>query len=145
MRLLVSAIAIALPLAAASAQAPEFPKLDAFAPGSGRIWFSGCVLEAERNVRCTSAAPEVLDAIAQPGDQSPGLALETFVSDVFIEKGCAFQPAPESFRVNGGFFSFDSQAAKDIRCKGKGSKLEVSPDGMALADTLYFFSGEPAP
>lgn len=145
MRYFLSAIAIMFPLAAASAQAPAFPKLGAFAPGSGKIWFSGCVLEADRYVSCKSAAPEVLDAISQAGDQTPGLALETHVSDVFIEKGCAFQPAPESFRVNGMLLSFDSKSAKDIRCKGKSAKLEISPDGMALADTLYFFSGEPAP
>jgi hypothetical protein len=129
----------------ASAETPGFPKLGAFAPGSGKVWFSGCVFEADRYVSCKSAAPDVLEAISNPGDQPPGAALQTFVSDAFIEKGCAFEAAPDSLRVNGVFLSFDSAAAKDIRCKGKPWKLEFSPDGMVLADTLYFFSGEPAP
>ncbi len=142
MRLLTCLIAVALPIL--SAQAQEFPKLDAFGPGSGKIWFSGCVFEADRYVSCKSAAPDVLEAIANPGDQAPGLALQTHISDVFIEKGCAFEAAADSFRVNGVFLSFDSSAAKDIRCKGKAGKLAFSPDGMALQDTLFFFADGPA-
>ena len=92
-----------------------------------------------------TVAPEALAAISNPGEDTPGAALQMFISDVFIEKGCAFEAAPESLRVNGVFLSFDSKSAKDIRCKGKPSKLEFGPDGMALADTLYFFSNEPAP
>ena len=107
-RLLLTVLATALPLAAASAEA-EFPKLGAFEPGSGKIWFSGCTFEADRYVSCKSAAPEVIEAISNPGDQTPGLALQTYVSDVFIEKGCSFEAAPESFRVNGVFLSFDSK------------------------------------
>jgi len=138
---LAFAISIATP---ALAQAPNFPKRDAFEPGSGKVWFSGCVFEADRYVTCKSAAPGVLEAIADPGDQPAGLALQTYVSDVFIEKGCAFEAAPDSFRVNGVFLSFDSSSAKDIRCKGKAAKLEFSPDGMALSDTLFFYFDGPA-
>lgn len=145
MRSLLAAASIALPLAAASAQAPEFPKLDAFEPGSGKVWFSGCAFEADRYVSCKSAAPGVLEAIANPGDQTPGAALQTFISDVFIEKGCAFEAAPESFRVNGVFLSFDTKAGTDIRCKGTPSKLAFGPDGMTFLDTLYFFFDGPAP
>lgn len=138
------ALAFALPLGAAVAQTPgALPKLEAFAPGSGKVWFSGCVLEADRYVSCKSAQREILDAIASPGDQTPGLALQTFISDVFIEKGCSFEAPPDSFRVNGVFLSFDSNAAKDIRCKGKASKPAFGPDGISLADTLYFFSDTP--
>ena len=108
--------------------------------------FSSRALQAgARGYVTKSAAPEVLEAISNPGEDTPGAALQMFISDAFIEKGCAFEAAPESFRVNGVFLSFDSKSAKDIRCKGKASKLEFSPDGIALADTLYFFSGEPAP
>ncbi|WP_334145730.1 hypothetical protein [Hyphomicrobium sp.] len=142
-RLLSSVLATVLPLAAASA-AVEFPKLGAFEPGSGKIWFSGCTFEADRYVSCKSAAPEVIEAISNPGDQTPGLALQTFVSDVFIEKGCAFEAAPESFRVNGIFLSFDSNAAKDIRCKGKAATLVFGPEGMSLQDTVFFFRDGPA-
>lgn len=142
-RLLLSVLATALPLAAASAQA-EFPKRGAFEPGSGKIWFSGCTFEADRYVSCKSAAPEVIEAISNPGDQTPGLALQTYVSDIFIEKGCSFEAVPESFRVNGVFLSFDSNAAKDIRCKGKSMKLAFGPEGMSLQDTLFFFSDGPA-
>jgi hypothetical protein len=142
-RLLLSVLAISLPLAADSAEA-EFPKLGAFEPGSGKIWFSGCAFEADRYVSCKSAAPEVIEAISNPGDQPPGLALQTFVSDVFIEKGCAFEAAPESFRVNGVFLSFDSNTAKDIRCKGKAATLAFAPEGMSLQDTLFFFRDGPA-
>src|SRR5690554_4434912 len=92
-------LAAVLPAASALAQAPAFPRLDAFEPGAGRIWFSDCVLEADRYVSCKSAAPGVLAAIGNPGDQTPGLVLQTYVSDVFIEKGCAFEAAPDSFRV----------------------------------------------
>jgi hypothetical protein len=66
-----------------------------------------------------------------------------FISDMFIEKGCAFEAAPDTFRVNGIFLSFDSKSAKDIRCQGKKSTLTFSPEGMALLDTLYFFSAGP--
>lgn len=142
---LFEVLAFALLLAApASAQAPVFPKLGEFAPGSGKVWFSGCALEADRYVSCKSAAPDVLETIANPGDQGPGAALQTFISDVFIEKGCAFEAAQDSFRVNGVFLSFDSNAAKDIRCKGKAAKLAFSPEGMTLQDTLYFFFDGPA-
>ncbi len=145
MRFALYILVLALPLAGVRAQTIDFPKLGAFEPGSGKIWFSGCVLEADRYVSCKSAAPEVLAAIASPGDQTPGFALQTFISDVFIEKGCAFEAPPDSFRVNGVFLSFDSQASKDIRCKGKPSKLAFGPEGMALVDTLYFFTEGPAP
>ena len=145
MRFLCLLLAVALPILSAHAQAPAFPKLGAFEPGSGKVWFSGCVFEADRYVGCKSAAPGVLDAIANPGDQTPGLALQTFIGDVFIERGCAFEAAPESFRVNGVFLSFDSTSAKDIRCQGKAAKLAFGPDGMSLQDTLYFFSDGPAP
>ncbi|MCC7251679.1 hypothetical protein [Hyphomicrobium sp.] len=144
MRSLYCALMLSLAAGSLHAQAPEFPKLDAFAPGSGRIWFSGCTFEADRYVSCKSAAPDVLEAIANPGDQTAGAALQTYVSDVFIEKGCAFEAPPESFRVNGIFLSFDSNAAKDIRCKVAPSKLGFSPEGMTFLDTLYFFSGDPA-
>lgn len=146
MRLVTFHLAAALSLAApAHAQSPAFPKLDAFAPGSGKVWFSGCVFEADRYVTCKSAAPEVLEAVSHPGDQTPGLALQTHISDVFIEKGCAFEARPDSFRVNGVFLSFDSAAAKDIRCNGKAGTLAFDPDGMALHETLFFFSDGPAP
>jgi hypothetical protein len=129
----------------AGGEATGMPGLDALGPESGRIWFSGCVLEADRYVSCKSAARGVLEAIGNPGDQTAGAALQTYVSDVFIEKGCAFEAPPESFRVNGVFLSFDSKAAKNIRCGGKPGALAFAPDGMALLDTLYFFSGGPAP
>lgn len=143
MRLIACLIAIALSIAPVQAQ--EFPKLDAFVPGSGKVWFSGCVFEADRYVSCKSAAPDVLEAISHPGDQTPGLALQTLISDVFIEKGCAFEARPDSFRVNGVFLSFDGTAAKDIRCNGKAGTLAFGPDGMALLDTLFFFTDGPAP
>ena len=91
---------------------------------------------------CKNAEPSILDAISHPGDQTPGAALQTFVSDLFIEKGCAFEAQPESFRVNGVFLSFDTQSAKDIRCKGKTSSVQFAPQGMTFLDTLYFFSGD---
>lgn len=144
---LLSLLAATLWLAAGSAHAQDgtasLPGLDAFEPGSGRLWLSACAYEADRYVSCKSAAPAVLEAIAQPGDQTAGAALQTFVSDVFIEKGCAFEVQPESFRVNGLFLSFDTKSAKDIRCKGKKSALVFGPDGMTFLDTLYFFSGDP--
>lgn len=122
--------------------AASLPGLKAFEPGSGRVWFSQCAFEADRYVSCKSAAPDVLAAVSQPGDQTAGAALQTFVSDLFIEKGCAFEAPPESFRVNGLFLSFDTRSAKDIRCKGKTSALGFGPDGMTFLDTLYFFSGD---
>lgn len=144
-RLLFPVLAMALPLAAASAEAPDLPKRGAFGPGSGKVWFSGCIFEADRYVSCKSAMSDVLEAIASPGDQTPGSALQTFISDVFIEKGCAFEAAPENFRVNGVFLSFDTKSAKDIRCEGAPSKLVFGPDGMTFLDTLYFFRDGPAP
>jgi hypothetical protein len=142
LRISTAAILITASVAVAHAQ-DGFPGAEAFAPGSGRIWFSGCVLEAERYVSCKSAQREILDAIATPGDQTPGLALQTFVSDVFIDKGCAFEAPPDSFRVNGVFLSFDSNSAKHIRCAGKASKLAFSPEGMSLANSIFFFSDAP--
>ena len=121
----------------------SFPPLKDFAQGSGRLWFAGCVYESDRYVSCKTAQPDILEAISQPGDQTPGAALQTSVSDVFIEKGCAFEAPPESFRVNGVFLSFDTKAAANIRCAGKKSTLAFVPDGMSLLDTLYFFSGDP--
>ena len=141
----LSLFAAVLPLAAnpASAQdAGTFPGADAFAPGSGRIWFSQCEFQDDRYVTCKSAEPSVLEAISNPGDQTPGAALQTFMSDMFIEKGCAFEAPPDSFRVNGVFLSFDTKSAKDIRCKRKKSAVVFSPQGMSFIDTLYFFSGD---
>lgn len=138
------AAALSLAVAPASAQdAARFPGADAFAPGSGRLWFAGCKFEAERYVTCKTAAPGVLEAIANPGDQTPGSALQTYVSDVFIEKGCAFEAPPESFRVNGTVLSFDSKAAKDIRCARKKSGLVFKTGVITLLDTIYFISGDP--
>lgn len=124
--------------------APQgFPPLKDFEPGSGKLWFAGCVYEAERYVSCKTAQAGVLEAVSQPGDQTPGEALQMYVSDAFIEKGCAFEAPQESFRVNGVFLSFDSKAAATIRCAGKKGALSFAPDGMNLLDTLYFFSGNP--
>ena len=128
---------------AALAQDSAFPSADAFAPGAGRTWFSDCNFEAERYVTCKNAAPDAIAAISTPGDMTPGAALQTFISDIFIEKGCAFEAGPETFRVNGIFLSFDTKSAKDIRCKGKKSALTFAPEGMAFLDTLYFFTGDP--
>ncbi len=137
----------ALSLAAVSAHgqdAPaDVPGADAFKPGSGRLWFAGCEFEADRYVTCKTAASGVLEAIANPGDQTPGSALQTYVSDVFIEKGCAFEAPADSFRVNGIFLSFDSKAAKEIRCAGKKSGLVFQPGVISLLDTIYFISGDP--
>lgn len=119
------------------------PGADAFQSGSGRIWFSGCVFEAERYVSCKNAAQSVLDAVAEPGDGTPGDKLQTYVSDLFIEKGCAFEAPPETFRVNGIFLSFDANAAREIRCKGKTGKLIFAPGVISLLDTLYFLSRDP--
>lgn len=141
--LLVAAAALSLAVSAHGQDAPDLPGADAFEPGSGRLWFAGCEFEADRYVTCKTAAPGVLEAIANPGDQTPGSALQTYVSDVFIEKGCAFEAPPESFRVNGIFLSFDSKAAKDIRCAGKKSGLVFKPGVITLLDTIYFISGDP--
>ena len=133
-----------LAASALAATAPQnFPPLKDFEPGSGKLWFAGCVYEADRYVSCKTAQPGILEAISQHGDQTPGGALQMYVSDVFIEKGCAFEAAPESFRVNGVFLSFDTKSATTIRCGGKKSALSFAPDGMNLLDTLYFFSGDP--
>ncbi|HEX2843378.1 hypothetical protein [Hyphomicrobium sp.] len=147
MRYFQSLAMATLSLAAVSAHgqdAPaDLPGAAAFEPGSGRLWFAGCEFEADRYVTCKMAAPGVLEAIENPGDQTPGSALQTYVSDVFIEKGCAFEASPESFRVNGIFLSFDSKAAKDIRCAGKKSGLAFKPGVITLLDTIYFIAGDP--
>lgn len=146
MRFFCTAVILLISFAStfANAQDPaSFPNAKAFEPGSGKLWFAGCVYEAERYVSCKTAQAGVLEAISQPGDQTPGAALQMFVSDVFIEKGCSFEAPPESFRVNGVFLSFDTKSAAAIRCKGKKSALAFAPDGMSLIDTLYFFSGDP--
>jgi hypothetical protein len=143
MRRFLLSLSAAFSLAADPALPQALPSADAFQPGSGRIWFSGCEFEADRYVTCKSAAPDVLEAIANPGDGMAGLEFQTLVSDVFIEKGCAFEAPPESFRVNGVFLSFDSKAAAQIRCKGKASKLAFQPGVMTLLDTLYFFADGP--
>jgi hypothetical protein len=146
MRRLFTLLAAMLPLTAIPAGAQDaapFPGAKAFEAGSGRLWFSECEFQEDRYITCKSAAPIVLEAIANPGDQTPGAALQMNVSDVVIEKGCAFEAQPESFRVNGVFLSFDTKSAKDIRCKGKKSAVVFSPQGMSFLDTLYFFSGDP--
>ena len=146
MRFLLALLAILLSPAAnpaAAQDASAFPGAEAFEPGSGRVWFSGCVFEADRYITCKAAAPGVLEAVAHPGDQPAGDALQMYVSDTFIEKGCAFEAPQETFRVNGIFLSFDTKAAKDIRCKGKTSAIGFAPQGMTFLDTLYFFSGDP--
>jgi hypothetical protein len=142
LRFLLS-LSVALSFAASAAPAQDIPGKDAFAPGSGRVWFSGCEFERDRYVTCKSAAPEVLEAIANPGDSTAGFALQTYISDVFIEKGCAFEAQPDSFLVNGVFLSFDGKAASQIRCKGKASKLAFAAGVITLADTLYFLAGGP--
>lgn len=139
-------VAAMLPLAgAASAGAQEsLPSAQAFAPGSGRVWLSECAFEAERYVSCRNAAPSVLEVISSPGDgDTPGMALQAFMRDLFVGKGCTFAVPPDSFRVNGIFLSFDSSTASEIRCDGLPSRLVFSPDGIGLLDTLYFFSGAP--
>lgn len=147
MRRFLAILAAALSLAVASPHAQEapaeLPGADYFEPGSGRLWFSGCEYEADRYVTCKDAARPVLEAIANPGDGTPGAALQTYVSDLFIEKGCAFEAPPESFRVNGVFLSFDARATKQIRCEGKKSGLVFKPGVMTLLDTLYFLAGDP--
>jgi hypothetical protein len=143
MRCLTIALALVLSIGARPVFAQELPGKESFAPGSGRVWFSGCELEADRYVTCKNADQGVLEAVSNPGDGTPGLALQTYVSDVFIEKGCAFEAPLDSFRVNGVFLSFDSKAASLIRCQGKPSKLVMGPGLFTLADTLFFFMGDP--
>lgn len=130
--------------AGAPAHAQEdMPPLEAFASGSGRVWLSDCAFEAERYVSCKNAAPAVLEAISNPGEETPGEALQAFVQALFVGKGCVFDIPADSFRVNGIFLSFDSTAASGIRCEGKPSKLVFAPGGISLLDTLYFFSAAP--
>lgn len=143
MRCLGFAFAASLALAASAGLAQELPGKDSFLPGSGRVWLAGCAFEADRYVTCKTAEAGVLAAISNPGDGTPGLALQTYVSDAFIEKGCAFEAAPDTFRVNGVFLSFDSSQAAQIRCNGKPSKLAFAPGLITLADTLYFFADAP--
>ena len=139
-----AALALALYSFAASAQEPAaLPRADYFAQGSGRTWFADCNYEAERYVVCKTAAKPVLDAIADPGSDTPGTKLQMLIGDLFIEKGCAFEAAPDSFRVNGVFLSFDTKAAKTIRCGGKPSKVEFAPGMITLLDTVYFFNDDP--
>lgn len=140
-RLLVVAL---LPLAAVAARAQEaLPSKEAFEPGSGRTWLSECAFEADRYVTCKHAARPVLEAVSNPGDGTPGEALQAFMRDLFVAKGCAFDASADSFRVNGIFLSFDSNAAGKIRCRGEPSKLSFGPGVIALADTIYFLSGDP--
>lgn len=145
MRPLLRFIPLMLPLfAAMPAQAQDdMPTLEAFASGSGRIWLSDCAFEAERYVSCKNAAPALLEAITDPGSDTPGAALQAFMRALFVDKGCTFDIPADSFRVNGIFLSFDSSAASGIRCEGKPSKLVFAPGGISLLDTLYFFFGPP--
>jgi hypothetical protein len=142
MRAFVCVVVGLLPLAAA-AQVQDLPSAEAFGPGSGRVWLSHCAFEADRYVSCKNAARPVLEALATPGDGTPGAALQAFMRDLFVAKGCAFDIPEDSFRVNGIFLSFDSAAAMGIRCEGKESKLEFAPGVITLLDTLYFFSDAP--
>lgn len=143
MRCFIAGLAAVMSLVTTACLAQDLPGKDSFGPGSGRVWFSGCEFEADRYVTCKNAEAGLLEAISNPGGGTPGLALQTFVSDVFIEKGCAFEAPPDAFRVNGVFLSFDSKAASQIRCQGKPSKLELGPGLSTLADTLFFFAGDP--
>lgn len=143
MRCLAAGQAILLSLGISAAHAEDLPSRESFDPGSGRIWFSGCEFEADRYLSCKNAEAGVLEAISNPGEGTPGLALQTYVSDVFIEKGCAFEAPLDTFRVNGVFLSFDSKAASQIRCNGKPSKMELAPGLFTLAGTLFFFTGDP--
>lgn len=123
--------------------AAEVPPASDFAPGSGRVWFSSCTFEAERYVSCKDAARAAIEAIAKPGDGTPGEALQAYVKKIFTKKGCTFDAAPESFRVNGIFLSFDSKASKQIACQGQKSDLVFKPGVIVLLDTLYFIAGDP--
>lgn len=144
MRTLLHAVAAVLLLAANAAQAQgDLPGADTFAPGSGRLWLSGCEFQAERYVTCKTAARPLLEAISAEGEGTAGEKLQTFVSDLFIEKGCAFEAPPETFRVNGIFLSFDANAASAIRCNDKKGKLVFAPGVITLLDTLYFLAGDP--
>jgi hypothetical protein len=144
MRPVLQSVTAVLLLAASAAQAQEGPPgADTFQPGSGRVWLSGCEYQSERYVTCKDAARPLLDAISAAGEGTPGEKLQTYVSDLFIEKGCAFEAPPESFRVNGIFLSFDAHAAREIRCNGKKGKLVFAPGVITLLDTLYFLSGDP--
>lgn len=147
MRLLFRSLAGVLSLVTSAAHAQEMPidspGADAFRPGSGRVWLSGCTYESERYVACNNAARPVLDAIAKSGDATPGAALQAFMRQTFTEKGCTFDAPAETFRVNGIFLSFDAKAASEIRCAGKKSGLVFAPGVITFLDTLYFLSGDP--
>ncbi|MBL8847636.1 MAG: hypothetical protein JNN24_17880 [Hyphomicrobium zavarzinii] len=146
MPLLLRSLAAAL-LLAGSAHAQdipaEVPPASNFAPGSGRVWFSSCTFEAERYVSCKDAARPAIEAIAKPGDGTPGEALQAFVKKLFTDKGCTFDAPPESFRVNGIFLSFDSKAAHQIACQGQKADLVFKPGVIILLNTLYFVAGDP--
>lgn len=137
------AAAALLVLAAADARAQDLPEAEAFAPGPGRVWLSGCAVEADRYVTCKDAARPLLDAIAAPGTGTPGAALEAFMRTLFTEKGCTYAAPPDTFRVNGIFLSFDSKHAERIRCPGQSSALVFRPGAITLLDTLYFLAGGP--
>jgi hypothetical protein len=117
----------------------------AFGPGSGRTWFSGCELQAERYVVCKNADRPLLDAIAAPGAGTPGQALQAFMRKIFETRGCRFEAPDDSFRVNGIFLSFDAGAAAHIRCEGARSALQFAPDRMSLLDTVYFLMADAPP
>ncbi|WP_072396575.1 hypothetical protein [Hyphomicrobium sp. CS1GBMeth3] len=144
MRAVVVLVAALFPLALASAQAQEgLTGADPFKPGAGRTWFSSCELQAGRYVSCKNAARPILEAIANPGKGTAGEALQAFMRDLFVSKGCTFEVPEDSFRVNGIFLSFDSHAAEKIRCYGHPSKLTFGPGVMALTGSVYFFMGGP--
>ncbi len=144
MRVVMSLAAALLVAVAASARAQEgLIGADAFKPGSGKTWFSSCELRADRYVSCKNAARPILEAIAKPEKGTAGEALQAFIRDLFVAKGCTFEVPEDTFGVNGIFLSFDSKAADRIRCHDQPLKLTFGPGLMALPGSVYFFMGAP--
>lgn len=84
----------------------------------------------------------MLDAIAKPGETTPGAAFQAHMRTLFTGKGCTFEAPPETFRVNGIFLSVDLKNAGLIRCAGQSPEPAFKPGVIVLLDTLYFLTGD---
>lgn len=123
---------------AANATAPIHIAIAA-EPATPRLWFANCAYEANRYFSCRIASPAVEEHIKSRPGVHPGVALTEFVRQHFEGSGCQYAVTAEAFRINGVFYSFDTQAFEKIACPGQSSKAKFSPDKAVALNLIEFW------
>lgn len=131
---LLQSVCLAAGTDSASESGPDLPAAPA------RLWFSNCEFEMNRYISCRVAPRAVEDWLKARSGVHPGMALTEYLKAYFEARGCRYGVVKEAFRINGVFFSFDTQEMQNIDCNASASSaLRFRPDGLRALDRIDFW------